>query len=292
VHCFDRFDAISTIQKLLKYKCTALCAPPTAYKKLVLEDITVLRGLNLHDCVSAGEPLNPEVIRVWKDATNIIIREGYGQTETMLLCCIAPEMKAKYGSIGTASPHYTVEVLDDNLEICAPGVHGIIAVKKQPVHPIGLFEGYITLDDQNPNSCFQGDWYLTGDCAYKDDEGYFWFIGRNDDMIKSSGYRIGPFDVESAVMMHPAVAEVAAVASPHPIRGSIVKVFVVLKEEYKDKNQDDLVQSIKALCAKELPHYSAPSLVEFMDEFPKTVSGKIKRNELRASEENRNKSKL
>jgi acetyl-CoA synthetase/medium-chain acyl-CoA synthetase len=255
---------------------SVFCAPPTEFRLLVKQPaLAQLSVPGLRECVSAGEPLNPEVIRAWHDATGLLIRDGYGQTETILLVGNFPAIPVRPGSMGLAMPGHEVEVIDERGEPAATGEVGDIALRGRPP---SLFVEYWK-DAAATERTRRGDWYLTGDRATRDADGYFWFVGRADDVIISAGYRIGPFEVESALVEHPDVLEAAAVASPDPDRGSIVKAFVVLREG---------VEGNAALAARLQDHvksvtapYKYPRQIEFVSELPKTISGKIRRVELR-----------
>jgi acetyl-CoA synthetase/medium-chain acyl-CoA synthetase len=225
--------------------------------------------------VSAGEPLNPEVIRAWRDATGITIRDGYGQTETILLVGNYPGQAVRPGAMGLPMPGIRVDVIDDRGDAMPPGEVGDIAVHGRPP---GLSREYWKDADATARAR-RGDWYLTGDRAWRDADGYFWFVGRDDDVIISAGYRIGPFEVESALIEHPAVVEAAAVAAPDPDRGSIVKAFVVLRDGVIP--DDALVRALQEHVKKVTAPYKYPRAIEFAKELPKTVSGKIRRVELR-----------
>jgi acetyl-CoA synthetase len=280
-HAGGRFNGKLTLELLTTKGVTVFCAPPTVYRMLILEDLAKYDYSSLEHFTSAGEPLNPEVIKVWKDATGKTIYEGYGQTETTVLVANYPFMPVKPGSMGKPVPDLTIEILDEDFKPVHPGEVGFICVKMNSVKPVGIFESY--LDDPEENrKVFQHGWYNTGDKAIKDDEGYFTFVGRGDDIIKASGYRIGPFEVESVIQEHPAVAENAVVASPDPVRGDIVKAFIVLAPEYKPS--DKLAQEIQEFVKARTAPYKYPREIEFMDELPKTVSGKIKRAVLRSRE--------
>ncbi|NLA37779.1 MAG: AMP-binding protein, partial [Methanomicrobiales archaeon] len=226
-----KFSATELLPMMEKYEVTTFCAPPTVYRMLILADLDKFDFRDLRHCCSAGEPLNPEVIRVWQYGTGQLICEGYGQTETV--CCIAifPCMEHKSGSMGKPSPGWHIELHDDDGNPVTPGEEGRIAIGLNP-RPVGLFVEYLDSPEANQEA-FQNGFYYTGDKAYMDEDGYFWFVGRDDDVIKSSGYRIGPFEVESALMEHPAVQESAVVGSPDLIRGMIVKAFIVLKPGYQ-----------------------------------------------------------
>lgn len=287
-HAKGRFNGKLTLELLTKKGVTVFCAPPTVYRMLILEDLTKYDYSGLKHFTSAGEPLNPEVIKAWKDATGKTIHEGYGQTETTVLVANYPFMTVKPGSMGKPVPDLTIEILDEDFKPVHPGEVGFICVKINSVKPVGIFESY--LDDPEENSkVFQHGWYNTGDKAIKDDEGYFTFVGRGDDIIKASGYRIGPFEVESVIQEHPAVAENAVVASPDSVRGEIVKAFIVLAPEYKPS--DKLAQEIQEFVKARTAPYKYPREIEFISELPKTVSGKIKRAVLRSREIERKRGK-
>jgi acetyl-CoA synthetase/medium-chain acyl-CoA synthetase len=276
-----KFSAPETLELLARYPITTLCGPPTVYRTLVLEDLKQYRFPHLRWCVGAGEPLNPEVIEVWREATGLTIRDGYGQTETVLLVGNFPPLAVKPGSMGKPSPGFEVAVIDQEGQEVPPGQEGDIAVRVRPKRPVGLFQEYWRNPDATA-AALRGDWYVTGDRAVMDADGYFWFVGRADDVIISAGYRIGPFEVESALVEHPAVAEAAVVASPDPIRGEIVKAFVILAPGYE--GSDALVQELQNHVRTVTAPYKYPREIEFVRELPKTVSGKIRRVELRARE--------
>ena len=260
---------------------TGFCAPPTAYRMLVLEDLSKYNLDNLRRCTGAGEPLNPEVMKQWEDGTGHVIYDGYGQTETVLLVGNFRCNEVRPGSMGLPAPGFTIGVIDEQGNEVPAGEEGQIAVKIKPERPVGLFKEYWK-DQEAMDRSFLGDWYLTGDKAYKDEDGYYWFVGRADDVIISAGYRIGPFEVESALIEHPAVAESAVVASPDPVRGDIVKAFVILAPDYVAS--DELVVSLQDHVKNATAPYKYPRSVEFVTELPKTVSGKIRRVELRQME--------
>ena len=273
-----KFSAAETMQLLEDYPITTFCAPPTAYRMLVLEDLSHYHT-TLRHCVGAGEPLNPEVIATWQKGTGHLIRDGYGQTETILLCCNFPPLEVKPGSMGKPSPTVTVSVIDDEGQPLPYDSEGDIAVRVEPERPVGLFKEYWRNPEATRNS-MRGDWYVTGDRAYVDGDGYFWFVGRADDVIISAGYRIGPFEVESALVEHPAVAEAAVVGKGDPMRGTIVKAYVILApgQQASDALASELQEHVKKVTAP----YKYPREVEFVSELPKTISGKIRRIELRA----------
>lgn len=280
VHHAPGFDPQATLDLLEQFPITTLCAPPTAYRMLVRADLPSRRFDSLRHCVSAGEPLNPEVIDLWKEATSLDIYDGYGQTETVLLCGNR-RGAARRGSMGRPAPGIELAVIDETGAIVPPGTEGDVALCVSPVRPPGLFHGYRD-EPERTASVFRHGWYLTGDRATVDEDGYFWFVGRADDVILSSGYRIGPFEVESALFEHPAVAESAVVASPDPTRGEVVKAFVVLAAGHvaSDALAAELQNHVKSITAP----YKYPRKIEFVASLPKTVSGKIRRKELRQQE--------
>jgi len=270
-----RFEPSRELALLAEIQPRVFCAPPTEFRLLVKQDLSDLRLPRLRECVSAGEPLNPEVIRAWRDATGITIRDGYGQTETILLVGNFPGNPVRPGSMGLPMPGHRVEIIDEQGRILPPGEVGDIALSGSPP---SLFRGYWK-DEAASQGARRGRWYVTGDRGYRDQDGYFWFVGRADDVIISAGYRIGPFEVESALIEHPDVLEAAVVGAPDPDRGSIVKAFVVLRPGISGgaplvKRLQDHVKSVTA-------PYKYPRRIEFIDELPKTVSGKIRRVELR-----------
>jgi len=276
-----RFDAQQTLKMVAKYGVTAFCAPPTAYRMMVLEDLKQFPAPDLRHCTSAGEPLNPEVMRQWEEGTGLTIYDGYGQTETVLLVGNYQCLPVRPGSMGKPVPGFVISIVDDYGSELPDGEEGQIAVKVKPNRPVGLFQEYWR-DTEAMERSFVGDWYLTGDKGYRDKDGYFWFVGRADDVIISAGYRIGPFEVESALIEHPAVAESAVVASPDPMRGEIVKAFVILKPGYV--SSDELVISLQDHVKSATAPYKYPRAIDFVTELPKTISGKIRRVELREAE--------
>jgi acetyl-CoA synthetase len=247
---------------------------------LVMADLRKYDFSELRHCVSAGELINPEVIKAWKDMTGLEIYEGYGQTETVLCVGAFPCMQPKYGSMGKPSPGWHVELHNEDGKPVKVGEEGSIAIKINP-KPVGMFLKYHNNDEANEN-CFRNGFYYTGDRAMKDQDGYFWFVGRDDDVIKASGYRIGPFEVENALIEHPSVGEAAVVGSPDIIRGFIVKAFIVLKQGYEpsEKLVREIQEHVKVVTAP----YKYPRKIEFVKELPKTISGKIKRKDLRELE--------
>jgi acetyl-CoA synthetase len=276
-----KFNATEILPLIEKYGITTFCCPPTIYRMLILADLDKFDFTELRHCVSAGEPLNPEVIKAWKDATGLTIYEGYGQTETVLCIGTFPGMTPKFGSMGKPSPGWHIELHDDNGKQVAEHEEGRIAIQVEPNRPVGMFRGYLDNEEENKKSFVNG-WFYTGDKAYRDEDGYFWFIGRDDDVIKASGYRIGPFEVESALIEHPSVAEAAVVGSPDDIRGLIVKAFIILKPGFKPS--DALVRELQTYVKNVTAPYKYPRAIEFVPSLPKTISGKIRRKELREQE--------
>lgn len=277
-HWPGKFDPRHTLELLSRHAIESLCAPPTVYRRLVQEDLSGFRPRALRKCRAAGEALNPEVLARWRDATGITIREGYGQSETVLLCSSVPELPVRPGSMGLPLPGLDVDVVDAEGNRLPAGEIGEIAVRVEPDRPVGIFREYWHAPEATAK-CFRGGWYLTGDCARKDDDGYLWFVARADDIIKSSAYRIGPFEVESALMEHPAVAEVAVVGKPDPARGEIVKAFVVLARGLEPS--EELARELQGHAKRTTAPYKYPREVEFVGELPKTVTGKIRRVELK-----------
>ncbi len=280
-HYSDVFDPKRTLEILETYPITVFCAPPTVYRLLIQEALEKVKPLAVRRCVSAGEPLNPEVITTWQTAFGMPIYEGYGQTESVCLLGTFASMDVKPGAMGKPSPGFHLAVIDENDNELSPNIEGDLAVRVKPLRPVGLFKEYWK-DPDRTSAVFRGDWYLTGDRAYVDDEGYFWFVGRSDDVILSSGYRIGPFEVESALLEHPAVAESAVVSSPDGVRGEVVKAFIVLVDDYE--GSDELVAEIQDHVKTTTAPYKYPRKIEFVTQLPKTISGKIRRIELRKKE--------
>jgi acetyl-CoA synthetase len=271
-------DADLILDTMTRNGITTFCAPPTLYRMLVLADLRAHDLSRLRHCTSAGEPLNPEVIRIWQDGTGLTVYDGYGQTETCLLVGNYRCMPVRPGSMGKPTPGFDVAVVDESGEAVAPGDEGHIAVKVAPQRPVGIFPGYWR-DPDATTAAFQGGWYFTGDKARWDEDGYFWFEGRADDVITSAAYRIGPFEVESALVEHPAVAEAAVVGKDDPDRTQIVTAFVILApgHDASDALAAEIQEHVKRVTAP----YKYPREVHFVDELPKTVSGKIRRTELR-----------
>ena len=276
-----RMDLDRALRLIGEHGITTLCAPPTVFRAVVLMDLTAYDWGRLRHVVAAGEPLNPEVIRVWREATGLTVHDGYGQTETVNLVANYRCLPVREGSMGKPTPGFDVRVVDDDGIPLGSGETGHIGVRVAPERPVGLFKEYWLDPDATANS-LRGDFYDTGDTAYSDDDGFLWFVGRADDVITSSAYRIGPFEVESALVEHRAVAEAAVVGKPDPLRGEIVKAFVALKPGYEPG--DELVKDIQDFVKRITAPYKYPREIEFVDELPKTVSGKIRRVELRQRE--------
>lgn len=276
------FDAAKHLSKIAEYTVQSLCAAPTIWRMFALEDLSKYDLSGLKNVCSAGEPLNPEVIDRVRKATGLTVRDGYGQTETVLAIGNFPGMRVKEGSVGVPSPLYDVDIVDEDGRVLPPGEEGYVAINSRP-KPFALFKEYANAPDRN-NEVFRNGWYYTGDRASKDSGGYFWFVGRADDVIKSSGYRIGPFEVESALIKHPSVMESAVVPAPDPVRGAVVKAYVVLRTGYKPSQE--LADELAAFVAKETGPYKHPRRIEFVESLEpvKTISGKIRRKNLRQAE--------
>jgi len=281
VHHTDRFDPVKTLELLSKYPVTTMCEAPTIYRMLVLQDLSQFKFPTLRHCVGAGEPLNPEVIEIWKKATGLTIRDGYGQTETVCICgsfrCIEP----RFGSMGKPMPGFKIAVIDENAQPLPPDTEGDLAVCIKPERPVGLLKEYWN-DPQRNAASIRGDWYLTGDRAYIDKDGYVWFVGRSDDVILTSGYRIGPFEVESALVAHDAVIEAAVTGLPDEVRGQLVKATVVLAPGYE--GNEKLTKELQAFVRELTAPYKYPRVIEYVTDLPKTISGKIKRKEIREAD--------
>ena len=277
-HTNDRFDAKTTLSLIEKHKITTLCAPPTVYRLLIQENLKSY-NFQLKECVAAGEPLNPEVIEEWKKGTGIIIRDGFGQTESTCMVANLPDKPIKYGSMGKPTFLYDVLIADDEGKELPINEEGNICINTNTEKPNGLFKGYL-YDKEKEKEVFRNGVYFTGDKAYKDEDGYIWFIGRDDDVIKASDYRIGPFEVESVLLEHESVLESAVVASPHPIKGFEVKAFIILNDSFRAS--EELAKELFTFSRAQLAPYKIPRKIEFVKELPKTISGKIRRVELRA----------
>ena len=276
----EKFNADTLLRQMEKYKVTSFCAPPTIYRFMIREDLSKYDLSSLQYCCTAGEALNPAVYDKFYEKTGIRMMEGFGQTETTMTLGTFPWMTPKPGSMGIPNAQYDIDLLRADGTSCEDGEKGEIVVRVGDKKPIGLFKGYYR-DDEKTREAWHDGIYHTGDMAWRDEDGYYWFEGRIDDVIKSSGYRIGPFEVESALMTHPAVVECAITGVPDDIRGMVVKATVVLGKEWKDKAGEDLVKELQQHVKKETAPYKYPRIVEFVDELPKTISGKIRRVEIR-----------
>ena len=278
VYDFEKFVPKDMLAVLEKYKVTTFCAPPTIYRFMILEDVSKYDLSSIQHCTTAGEPLNPEVFEKWKELTGHELREIFGQTELCVTVGTFPWMKVCPGSMGKPSPQFDVDIVDEDGKSCPAGQVGEIVVRTQYETPVGMFLGYYR-DEEGTKAVWHDGMYHTRDLAWRDEWGYYWYVGRADDVIKSSGYRIGPFEVESALMEHDAVVETAITGVPDPVRGQIVKATIVLKKGYEPSEElkKELQNHVKKLTAP----YKYPRVIEFVDELPKTISGKIRRVELR-----------
>uniref|UniRef100_A0A8U7P9J5 medium-chain acyl-CoA ligase n=1 Tax=Corvus moneduloides TaxID=1196302 RepID=A0A8U7P9J5_CORMO len=283
VHNMPQFKPEVIAETLSRYPITTFCTAPTAFCMLVQHDVSSYKFLSLKHCVTGGEALNPEVFAKWKIQTGLDIHEGYGQTETVAICANMKGMKIKPGSLGKAVPPYDVQIVDDHGAVVPAGEEGTIAVRVQPTRPFCLFSQYLDNPEQTAAS-MRGDFYVTGDRGVMDEEGYVWFVGRADDIINSAGYRIGPFEVESALLQHPAVSEVAVVSSPDPVRGEVVKAFIVLAPAFVSHDPEKLTHELQQHVKKVTAPYKYPRKVEFVQGLPKTATGKIQRKVLRSKE--------
>lgn len=279
---FDKFSAPDILEKIEKYKITTFCAPPTMYRYMIKEDLKKYDLSALHHCTTAGEALNPEVYKVWLEGTGLKIFEGFGQSETTICCWTGyPWMQPRLGSMGLPVPGYRMIIANENGKEIGSGITGEICIRTDEEgggKPCGLFSGYY-LDEETTKNVWHDGLYHTGDTAYKDEMGFFWYVGRTDDIIKSSGYRIGPFEVESALMEHPAVTECAVTGVPDPERGYVVKATVVLSNGYT--GSPELTKELQSHVKKVTAPYKYPRIIEYVDTLPKTISGKIRRVEIR-----------
>lgn len=278
VYDFDKFDSSKILPLFKKYQITTFCAPPTMYRFFIKENLDKYDLSSLTHANIAGEALNPEVFNQFKKATGLKLMEGFGQSETTLMLFNMYGDEPKPGSMGKPSPGYDIDLVDDDGNSVDPGTVGEIVVRTKKSIPCGIFMGYYK-DNDKTKSVWHDDLYHTGDTAWKDEDGYFWYVGRKDDIIKSSGYRIGPFEVESVVMELPYVLECAITGAPDPIRGQVIKATVVLTKDYKPS--EELKKDLQNYVKRQTAPYKYPRIVEFVDELPKTISGKIRRRELR-----------
>ncbi len=280
VYDHEKFTPYEILKKIQDYHITSLCAPPTIYRFLIREDFSQFDLSSLEYCTTAGEALNFSVYETFKELTGIRLMEGFGQTETTLTLATFPWMDPKPGSMGVPNPQYDIDLLTPDGRSAEDGEQGQIVIRTDKGKPLGLFKEYYR--DQNlTDEAWHDGIYYTGDVAWRDEDGYFWFVGRADDVIKSSGYRIGPFEVESALMTHPAVVECAITGVPDEIRGQVVKATIVLAASYKGKEGPELIKELQDHVKRVTAPYKYPRVIEFVEELPKTISGKIRRVEIR-----------
>ena len=280
VYDHEKFTPADILRKIHDYRITSLCAPPTIYRFLIKEDLGKYDLSSLEYCTTAGEALNYSVYETFLKITGIRLMEGFGQTETTLTLGTFPWMKPKPGSMGVPNPQYRIDLLKPDGRHAEEGEQGQIVIRTDKGKPVGLFKEYYRDEEMTGKTWHDGTYY-TGDLAWRDEDGYYWFVGRADDVIKSSGYRIGPFEVESALMTHPAVVECAITGVPDEIRGQVVKATVILSKEYRPKAGPDLIKELQDHVKKVTAPYKYPRVIEFVDELPKTISGKIRRVEIR-----------
>ena len=280
VYDHEKFTPAAMLEMIQKYKITSLCAPPTIFRFLIREDLSKYDLSSLEYCTIAGEALNPAVYEQFLKLTGIKLKEGYGQSETTLSLFTSPWVEPKPGSMGLINPHYDVDLLTPEGRRAEVGEQGQIVIRTDKGYPVGLFKGYYR-NAQLTYEAWHDNIYYTGDVAWRDEDGYFWFVGRADDVIKSSGYRIGPFEVESALMTHPGVVECAVTGVPDEIRGQVVKATIILSKEYKERAGEILVKEIQEHVKTVTAPYKYPRIIEFVNELPKTISGKIRRKEIR-----------
>ena len=279
----EKFTPADILQKIQDCKITSLCAPPTIYRFLIKEDISKYDLSSLEYCTTAGEALNYSVYETFLKITGIRLMEGFGQTETTLTLATFPWMEPKPGSMGVPNPQYDIDLLTSDGRSAEDGEQGQIVIRTGKGKPLGLFKEYYR-DAERTEDAWHDDTYYTGDVAWRDEDGYYWFVGRADDVIKSSGYRIGPFEVESALMTHPAVVECAITGVPDEIRGQVVKATIVLSAGYKGKESPELIKELQDHVKRVTAPYKYPRVIEFVEELPKTISGKIRRVEIRAKD--------
>ena len=281
VYDFDKFDGADILSKLEKYRITTFCVPPTMYRLMLQNDVSKYDLSSITHCCTAGEALNADIFNKWKEATGLEIHEGFGMSETPVsICTIYPWTKPIPGAIGFPAPGLDVHILDEDGNHCQRGTIGEICIKSPSPeeHPCGVLSGY-NFSKEETAEAYRGGFFHTGDLAYRDEQGRFVYFGRNDDVIKSSGYRIGPFEIESFMLEHPAVLEVAVTGVPDPVRGFVVKATVVLRPGYE--GSDELVKELQNYVKTNTAPYKYPRIVEFVDELPKTFSGKVRRVAIR-----------
>lgn len=280
VYDHEKFTPADILGKIQDYHITSLCAPPTIYRFLIKEDISKYDLSSLEYCTTAGEALNYSVYETFKQITGIRLMEGFGQTETTLTLGTFPWMEPKPGSMGVPNPQYDIDLLTHDGRSAEDGEQGQIVIRTGNGKPLGLFKEYYRALELTEDAWHDGIYY-TGDVAWRDEDGYFWFVGRADDVIKSSGYRIGPFEVESALMTHPAVVECAITGVPDEIRGQVVKATIVLSKAFKGQEGPELTKELQDHVKRVTAPYKYPRVIEFVEELPKTISGKIRRVEIR-----------
>lgn len=274
---FDRFSGAEILALVEKYGITTLCCPPTMYRLMMQEGLGGYDLSSLTYCTTAGEALNPDLFEGWREHTGLPLVEGFGQTETTCAVLNTVGMEPKPGSMGKPSPQYEVELHDDDGVRCAPGQTGEVVIRIDP-RPDGVMMGYYR-DEAKTTEAMHDGWYHTGDIAWADEDGYYWYVGRNDDVIKSSGYRIGPFEVESVLLEHAAVRECAVTGVADPVRGKAVKATIVLNDGYEPG--EELIKELQVWVKKRTAPYKYPRIIDFVDALPKTVNGKIRRAAIR-----------
>ena len=282
VYDYDRFNPQEMLRVLERFRITSFCAPPTLYRFFIREDFSQYDLSALRYCAVAGEPLNPEVYNAFLRLTGLRLMEGFGQTESTVSVATYPWMTPKPGSMGKPSPGYAIDLINEQGESCEVGEEGQIIIRTDQEMPVGIFDGYYR-DASLTHSVWHDGLYYTGDMAWRDEDGYYWFVGRADDLIKTSGYRVGPFEVESALIEHPAVMECAVTGVPDATRGQIIKATVILAKGYQGSNE--LVTELQNHVKKVTAPYKYPRIIEFVSELPKTISGKIRRVEIREGDE-------
>ena len=286
VYDHEKFTPADILHKIEQYRITSLCAPPTIYRFLIREDLSKYDLSSLEYCTTAGEALNGAVYDTFRQLTGVRLMEGFGQTETTLTLATFPWMEPKPGSMGVPNPQYEIDLLTPDGRSAEDGEQGQIVIRTDKGKPLGLFKEYY-LNDELTREVWHDGVYYTGDVAWRDEDGYFWFVGRADDVIKSSGYRIGPFEVESALMTHPAVVECAITGVPDEIRGQVVKATIILGEKYRAQAGEALIKELQNHVKRITAPYKYPRIIEFVEELPKTISGKIRRKEIRNGDEKR-----
>ena len=286
VYDHEKFTPADILRKIGQYRITSLCAPPTIYRFLIREDLSKYDLSSLEYCTTAGEALNGAVYDTFKRLTGVRLMEGFGQTETTLTLATFPWMEPKPGSMGVPNPQYDIDLLTPDGRSAEDGEQGQIVIRTDRGKPLGLFKEYY-LNDGMTHEVWHDGVYYTGDVAWRDEDGYFWFVGRADDVIKSSGYRIGPFEVESPLLPHPAGVECAITGVPDEIRGQVVKATIILGEKYRPRAGEELIRELQDHVKRITAPYKYPRIIEFVDELPKPISGKIRRKAIRADDENR-----